>query len=66
MPNIFAECLLAVLCFSAVFMVFYLPHRPRTPLRRVLAIGIMIVWYPFNRILFFASDGNFTAGVVCG
>jgi DNA-binding CsgD family transcriptional regulator len=65
MPNIFAECLLSALCFTAVFMVFYLPHRPRTPARRILVIGIMILWYPFNRILFFASDGNFTAGVVC-
>jgi DNA-binding CsgD family transcriptional regulator len=65
MPSIFAECLLAALCFAAVFMVFYLPHRPRTPVRRVLAIGIMILWYPFNRILFFASAGNFAVGVVC-
>jgi hypothetical protein len=40
MPNIFAECLLAAPRFAALFIVFYLLHRPRTPLRRVLAIGI--------------------------
>jgi DNA-binding CsgD family transcriptional regulator len=65
MPNIFAECLLSALCFAAVFMVFYRPHRPRTPVRRVLAIGIMILSYPFSRILFFASGGNFAASAVC-
>jgi DNA-binding CsgD family transcriptional regulator len=64
MPNIFAECLLAVPRFAAFFIVFYLLHRPRTPLRRVLSIGIMVLLYPFHRILFFASGGNFVASAV--
>jgi DNA-binding CsgD family transcriptional regulator len=65
MPNIFAECLLAAPRFAALFIVFYLLHRPRTPLRRVLAVCIMVLLYPFHRILFFASSGNFAASVVC-
>jgi DNA-binding CsgD family transcriptional regulator len=65
MPNIFAECLLAVLRFAAFFIIFYLLHRPRTPLRCVLAIGIMVLLYPFHRILFFVSGGSFAAGTVC-
>ncbi|MDR0429181.1 MAG: hypothetical protein LBH58_01720 [Tannerellaceae bacterium] len=65
MPNTLAECLLAVPRFAALYMVFYLLHRPRTHLRRVPAIGIMVVLYPFHRILFFTSGGNFAASAVC-
>jgi hypothetical protein len=65
MPNILAECLLAVPRFAALYIVFYLLHRPRALLRRVLAIGIMVVLYPFHRILFFASGGNFAASALC-
>ena len=65
MPNIFAECLLAALRFAAFFIVFYLLHRPRTHLRRVLTIVIIASVYPFHRILFFASGGNFVASSIC-
>jgi len=63
LPNIAAECLLAILRFSALWIVFHEFHRPRTPLRRVLVVGIMALQYPFCRILFFASGGNFAASV---
>jgi DNA-binding CsgD family transcriptional regulator len=38
-------------------------HNPQTALRRVLAIVIMALQYPFCRILFVASGGNFAASV---
>jgi DNA-binding CsgD family transcriptional regulator len=63
LPNIAAECLLAALRFAALWTVFSVLHRPRTKLRRVLAIGIMALQYPFCRVLFFASGGNFAASV---
>jgi DNA-binding CsgD family transcriptional regulator len=63
MPNIAAECLLAALRFASLWTLFYLFHRPRTGLRRVLAIGIMALQYPFCRILFFAGGGNFAVSV---
>jgi DNA-binding CsgD family transcriptional regulator len=65
LPNIAAECLLAALRFAALWTVFYLLHRPRTRLRRVLAVGIMLLQYPFCRVLFFSSGGNFAASVAC-
>jgi DNA-binding CsgD family transcriptional regulator len=65
MPNIFAECLLAALRFAALWAIFYLLHRPRTLLRRILAIGIMALQYPFCRILFFSSGRNFAANIAC-
>jgi DNA-binding CsgD family transcriptional regulator len=65
LPNIFAECLLAALRFAALWTIFNLLHRPGTRLRRVLAIGIMMLQYPLCRILFFASGGNFAASVTC-
>jgi DNA-binding CsgD family transcriptional regulator len=65
LPNILGEFLLAALRFAALWTVFYLLHRPRTRLRLVLAVGIMIVQYPFCRILFFVSGGNFAASVTC-
>jgi DNA-binding CsgD family transcriptional regulator len=65
MPNIFAEFILAVLRFAALWLVFYMLHQPRTKLRRVLAIGIMVLQYPFCRILFFASNRNFAASITC-
>jgi DNA-binding CsgD family transcriptional regulator len=63
LPNIVAECLLAALRFAALWTLFYVFNRPRTGLRRVLSIGIMALQYPFCRILFFASGGNFAASV---
>ena len=65
MPNILAECLLAVLRFAALLVIFYLLHRPRNKLRLILAVCIMVLQYPFCRILFFASGGNFAASVTC-
>jgi DNA-binding CsgD family transcriptional regulator len=65
MPNIFAEFLLAALRFAALWIIFHLLHKPRTRVRFVLALIIMIVQYPFCRILFFASGNNFVANVVC-
>ena len=65
MPNIFAELLLAVLRFAALWTIFYLLHHPRTLLRSILAISIMALQYPFCRILFFASGRNFTVSVIC-
>jgi DNA-binding CsgD family transcriptional regulator len=65
LPNILAECLLAVLRFAALWVVFYLLHRPRNKLRLILAVCIMVLQYPFCRILFFASGGNFAASVTC-
>jgi DNA-binding CsgD family transcriptional regulator len=65
MPNIFAEFLLAALRFSSLWTIFYVLYHPRTLLRRILAIGIMVLQYPFCRILFFASGGNFAASVIC-
>jgi DNA-binding CsgD family transcriptional regulator len=64
MPIFFGEFLLEALRFAALWTVFYLLHRPRTSLRRVLAIGIMALQYPACRILFFASGRNFTVSVV--
>jgi DNA-binding CsgD family transcriptional regulator len=63
MPNIAAECLLAALRFAALWILFQVFHRPRTHLRRVLAIGIMALQYPLCRILFFSSGGNFAVSV---
>ncbi|GMO52154.1 MAG: hypothetical protein Pg6C_17560 [Treponemataceae bacterium] len=63
MPNIAAEFLLAALRFTSLWTLFYVFHRPRTRLRRVLSAGIMALQYPFCRILFFASGGNFAASV---
>jgi len=65
MPNILAECLLAVIRLAALWVIFYLLHRPRTLLRSILAVSIMVLQYPFCRILFFASGRNFAASVVC-
>jgi DNA-binding CsgD family transcriptional regulator len=65
LPNIAAECLLAALRFAALRAVFNLLHRPRTQLRRILAVAIMVLQYPFCRVLFFASGGNFAASVAC-
>jgi DNA-binding CsgD family transcriptional regulator len=65
LPNIAAECLLAALRFAALWTVFHLLHRPRTQLRRVLAAAVMVLQYPFCRVLFFASGGNFAASVAC-
>jgi|GEM_PF-1493938 len=65
LPNILAECLLAGLRFVALWIIFYLLHRPRTLFRSILAIGIMAGQYPVCRILFFASGRNFTASVAC-
>ena len=65
MPNILGECLLAALRFTALWIIFYLLHHPRTLLRRVLAIGIMALQYPFCRILFFVSGRNFVVSVTC-
>ena len=64
MPNILAECLLAVLRFAALWIIFYLLHRPQNRLRLILAICIMVLQYPFCRILFFASGGNFATSVI--
>jgi DNA-binding CsgD family transcriptional regulator len=63
LPNIAAECLLAALRFASLWTLFYVYHRPRTRLRRVLSIGIMALQYPFCRILFFAGGGSFAASV---
>jgi DNA-binding CsgD family transcriptional regulator len=63
MPNILAECLLAGLRFAALWIIFYLLHRPRTQLRRVLAIGIMVMQFPCSRILYFASGGNIAVSI---
>jgi DNA-binding CsgD family transcriptional regulator len=64
-PNIFAELLLAITRFLAFGVVFYFLHRPKTLLRRILAISIMVLIFPLGRILFFASDGNFAVSVTC-
>jgi DNA-binding CsgD family transcriptional regulator len=63
MPNIFAEMLLVALRFAALWTVFYNLYRPKTKLRIVLAICLMVIEFPFCRILFFASGGNFSATV---
>jgi DNA-binding CsgD family transcriptional regulator len=63
MPNIAAECLLAALRFASLWILFFVFHRPRTRLRRVLAIVIMILHYPVFRILFFEIRSNFAASV---
>ena len=65
MPNILAECLLAILRFAALWIIFYLLHRPKNQLRLILAVCIMVLQYPFCRILFFASGRNFAASVIC-
>jgi hypothetical protein len=65
LPKIFAEIILAVLRFTALWLIFNLLHQPRTKLRRILAVSIMVLQYPFCRVLFFASGGNFAASVVC-
>jgi DNA-binding CsgD family transcriptional regulator len=65
LPNILGECLLAAIRFAALWTIFYLLHRPTTRLRLILAVGIMVLQYPFRRILFFASGGNFAASVTC-
>ncbi len=59
MPNIFAEFLLAVLRFAALWTLFNLLHKPRTQLR------LVALQYPLCRVLFFASGRNFAASVVC-
>lgn len=64
MPNIFAECLLALLRFAALWIIFYLLHRPRTLVRRILAICIMVLQFPLCRVLFFASSRNFAVSVI--
>jgi hypothetical protein len=63
MPNIFAEMLLVALRFAALWTVFYNLYRPKTKLRIILAICLMVIEFPFCRILFFASGGNFSATV---
>ena len=65
MPNILGELLLAALRFTALGTIFYLLHRPKTRLRLILAIVVMAIQYPFCRILFFASGGNFAASITC-
>jgi DNA-binding CsgD family transcriptional regulator len=65
LPNIFAECLLAAIRFAALWILFHLLHNPKTKLRLVLAISIMVLQYPFCRVLFFASGGNFAASIAC-
>lgn len=65
MPNIFAEFVLAVLRFSALWVLFGLLHKPRTRLRFGMAVCVMGIQYPFCRVLFFASGGNFAVSVVC-
>jgi len=64
MPNILAEILIAIIRFVAFLIVFYMLHRPKTRLRSILAIILMAVIFPIGRILFFASEGNFSIGVV--
>jgi DNA-binding CsgD family transcriptional regulator len=65
MPNIFAEIFLAALRFFALWILFNLLHKPKTKLRFVMAICIMVLQYPLCRILFFASGSNFAVSVVC-
>jgi len=65
MPNIFGEFILFALRFAALWLIFYMLHQPRTPLRRVLAVGIIALQYPFCRVIFFASGRNFAANIVC-
>jgi DNA-binding CsgD family transcriptional regulator len=65
MPNIFAEFILAALRFAALWLIFNMLHQPRTKLRRILAVGMMVLQYPFCRILFFAGGRNFAANVTC-
>ena len=64
MQNLFAEIFLSGFRFAALMMIFYLLHRPRTRLRSVLAIGIMILTYPIHRWLFFVSGGNFALSAI--
>jgi len=59
MPIFFAKRLLAALRFSALWLIFFLLHRPRTKLRLILAIVLMISHYPFYRVLLFVSGSNF-------
>jgi DNA-binding CsgD family transcriptional regulator len=56
--------LLAALRFLALWTIFYVLYHPGTLLRRILAIAIMVLQYPFCRILFFANGGNFAASVI--
>jgi hypothetical protein len=65
MPNIAGECLLAALRFAALWTIFYLLHRPKTRLRLIFAIGIIILQYPARRVLTYISGGNFAA-IVAG
>jgi DNA-binding CsgD family transcriptional regulator len=65
MPNIFGEFIIAALRFAALWVLFFQLYRPKTLLRRIPAIGIMALQYPFHRILFFASGGNFILCAVC-
>ncbi len=64
MPNLFAEFILAALRFAAIWMVFYMLHRPRTRIRRIMAVGIMVLQYPLGRISFFASGGFWIVKIV--
>jgi hypothetical protein len=61
MPNIFAEILLVALRFAALWTVFYNLYGPKTKLRIILAICLMVIEFPLSRSLFFATGGNFTA-----
>jgi len=65
MPNIFAEFILTALRFSALWLIFYILHQPQTKLRRILVIGIIILQYPFSKILFLASGKSFAASISC-
>ncbi len=64
MPNIFGEFVLAAVRFAAMWIIFYNLHHPRTKLRRILAIVIMVLFYPIHRILFFVSGGNVAVNIV--
>ncbi|MCL2008848.1 MAG: helix-turn-helix transcriptional regulator [Treponema sp.] len=62
---IFAETLLAALRFTALWAIFYLLHRPKTKVRLILAIIIMILQYPLCRILFLSSGGILMVRIAC-
>jgi DNA-binding CsgD family transcriptional regulator len=65
MPNIFAEILLAALRFAALWVLFNLLHRPRTKLRFVAAICVMVISSTLSRFLYFTSGRNFAASMIC-
>jgi DNA-binding CsgD family transcriptional regulator len=65
LPNIFAEFILAALRFTALWLIFYILHQPRTQLRRILAVAIIALQYPFCRVIFFASNRNFAVNIAC-